>query len=259
MSLRIATALLIAGLAVSPVASLAQDGRSWQAERFDVVIRDQPLSDVIREFGVLVDVPVFVSDAVDGRVSIRFNGATGAEILDGLARENSLDWRYDGVRIEVSAHEEQVSRLLDTGGVLRDDLIAALRAISVYQDKFPISGVDGSIALIVGPPRYVAIAEVVLAELVEKRQREAQEEELRAARLAAAAQLEEERRAEALRRREERAERERDQAFKLAAAREEMRLRAAERAAIARERELARLRELANRGPVVVRGLSTGG
>lgn len=261
-------AVLVAGFVSQPSLLWAEDG-SWLTEQFDVVVRDQPVSDVLREFGVMVGRPVVVTEGVDGRVSIRFDSATGSDILDAVTRENALDWRYDGVRIEVSSHDEQVSRLLQMGGVQQEDLVAALDAIKVYDSKFPISTIDGTLALVSGPPRYIAIVEIVLGQLVERRLVAELEAEERAAaesaakveaeKLAEARRLAEmKRQEEAARRVDQQALQAQEQALRLAAAREEIRLRAIERAAIAQERELERLRARAARGPVVVRGLATG-
>jgi len=188
--------MLLFSLALVPGMSLAADD-GWRTERFNIVVRDQGVRDVLRQFGALIGVPVVLSDAVEAQVSARFEGASGEQIIDAIAREYGFDWRYDGRRIEVSSSSEQVSRILDMGGVLRKDLIVALESLDSYEPRFPISAVDGELGLLVGPPRYVAIVEIVLAELVEKR---IAEQALEAERVAAeqARQLAEQRRLEAL-------------------------------------------------------------
>lgn len=179
MTHRIASVLL--PLILAPGIALAQaDG--WRAERFNVVVRDQNVRDVLVQFGALAGVPVVVSDGIDARVSARFEDVTGEEIVDAIAREYALDWRYDGRRIEISANSEQVSRILDMGGVVRADLIAALETLGTYEPRFPITAVDGQLALLVGPPRYIGIVEIVLAELVEARIAQGQREAERLAR-----------------------------------------------------------------------------
>ena len=163
---RLASVLL--PLLIAPGMACAQ-GDGWRAERFNIVVRDQNVRDVLVQFGALAGVPVVVSDGVDARVSARFEGATGEEVVDAIAREHALDWRYDGRRIEVSANSEQVSRILDMGGVARADLVKALKALGTYEQRFPITAIDGQLALLVGPPRYIGIVEIVLADLVETR------------------------------------------------------------------------------------------
>ncbi len=160
------------GLALSVAlcsSAIAADSAQWQADRYNIVVRDQALRDVLMQFGSLAGVPVVVSSEVDGSVSARFEGASGSEIIAALAREYALDWRYDGRRIEVSSNSEQVSRILDMGGVKRSSLVGALESLGAYESRFPITATDEQLALVVGPPRYVGIVEIVLTELVEKR------------------------------------------------------------------------------------------
>jgi len=152
-------------------ASAASD--EWRTERFNIVVRDQGIGDVLKQFGALAGVPVVLSEAIDSRMSARFEGATGEQILEAIAREYALDWRFDGRRIEISTNDEQVSRILDMGGVKHAELVKALEALDAYESRFPISAVDGELGMIVGPPRYVAIVEIVLAEMAQKRAEDA--------------------------------------------------------------------------------------
>lgn len=172
--------LFALALACVPVTGFAADA-VWLGERYNIVVRDQDVRDVFRQFGSLVGVPVVISEQVDARATARFENATGEQIMEAIATEYGLDWRFDGRRIEVSSNSEQVSRILDMGGVLRSDLIGALDELGSYEPRFPISAVDGELGFIVGPPRYVAIVEVVLAELVEKRVKALAEERERLA------------------------------------------------------------------------------
>lgn len=168
MARRFASVLL--PLVLAPVIAVATtQGDGWRSERFNMVVRNQNIRDVLVQFGALAGVPVVLSDNIDARVTARFEGATGEEIVDGIAREYALDWRYDGRRIEISSNSEQVSRILDMGGVTRADLVGALEALGTYEPRFPITAIDGQLALMVGPPRYIGIVEIVLAELVETR------------------------------------------------------------------------------------------
>lgn len=162
---------LVLPLAFAPALACAQDD-GWRTERFNVVVRDQGVRDVLTQFGALAGVPVVVSEGVDAKISARFEDVTGKEIIDAIAREYALDWRYDGRRIEISANSEQVSRILAMGGVSSADLVSALKTLGAYEERFPITAIDGELGMLVGPPRYVAIVEIVLAELAEKRMAE---------------------------------------------------------------------------------------
>jgi len=228
---------------VPALASAQDDG--WRTERFNVVVRDQGVRDVLTQFGALAGVPVVVSDSIDAKISARFEDATGKEIIEAIAREYALDWRFDGRRIEISANSEQVSRILAMGGVSSADLVDALKTLGTYESQFPITAIDGELGLLVGPPRYVAIVEIVLAELAEKRMAEEIASEQRRKEEALQRAAEAEAAAEAQRRAEE------AEALRLAELRRLLALRAATRP--------VQPQAPVNDAPVVIRGGRWGG
>jgi len=140
-------------------------------ERFDVSIRDQNVRDVFKEISVAIGVPILLSNEVDGRVSVSFEQATASELLDGIARNRALDWRFDGGRIRVTSQSEQITRIIDLDGVTLNQLSSALISLDVYNDRFQMTAVDGEFGMIVGPPDYVAVVEVVLGALAERQAR----------------------------------------------------------------------------------------
>lgn len=202
-------------------------------ERFNVTIRDQDVREVLLELSGALGIPITVSDAVQGRVSASFESATAEELLDTIARARGLDWRFDGRRIDVTAKSEQATRILDLDGVRIAELVSALQALEVYEDRFPMTALDGEIGMIVAPPNYIALVEVVLARLVERHEAER-----------IAAEAEAARRQEATLRAEE-------------ARREHQRLKRAH--ALALEQEKQRRKQTAPTGPVIVRNGVWGG
>ena len=196
----VAAACLCASVFAGATSLSASDG--WMTDEFNIVIRGQDLREVLSRFGVLAGVPVVLSDGVQATVSARFEQATGQQIIEALAREYALDWRFDGRRLEVSSNTEQVSRILDLGGVSRSSIVDSLVSLGVYDEKFPVTVTDGDLAFVVGPPRYVGLVEVVLAELVERanerRDREAQEAQSNLAQIAMLRKLLEENRVKAV-------------------------------------------------------------
>jgi len=163
----VTAAFLLCAASVFPGVAVASSGVAALSERFDVVVREQNAESVLEELARLIGVPVVLSDEVDGIVSLRATSATGREIFDKVAIEAGLDWRYDGRRIEITSQTEQVSRALSLGGVKRERLIKALDDAGLYDSKFPIKTVEDRLAIVSGPPRYVAVIEVVLAELAQ--------------------------------------------------------------------------------------------
>ena len=149
----------------------------WMEERFTLTIQDHPLPEVLTEFAAAAGAPLRVGESVppNARVNARFENVTGAEFLDRVARDHGLDWRYDGGMIEVSSIADRVTRLVALKGVSIIDLERAMRRLEIWEDKFRPKVVDGAIAHMNGPPRYIAAMETVLEEMVVSRaQAEAQ-------------------------------------------------------------------------------------
>lgn len=144
---------------------------AWMEERFSLSIQDHPLPEVLSEFAAAAGAPLRVGEEVpqNARVSGRFENVAGAEFLDRVARDHGLDWRYDGGMIEVSSISERVTRLVGLRGVSIIDLERAMRRLGIWEDKFRPKVVDGAIAHMNGPPRYVAAMETVLEEMVVNR------------------------------------------------------------------------------------------
>ena len=145
-------------------------------QKFDVTIRDQNVRSVLDELSTAIGLPILASDSVQGRVSASFEGADAKSLLDGIADSRGLDWRFDGNRIRVTAQSEQVTRIVDLDGVKLDDLRSALETLKVYNERFEFVAVDGEFAMIVAPPDYTAVVEVVLGALIES---EAEDREAR--------------------------------------------------------------------------------
>ena len=152
-----------------PAHSAAAEGGPFE-QRFNVTIRDQDLRTILDELAIAMGLPIKVSESVTGRYTASFKDASGRDLLDRMARERGLDWRYDGRRIVVTAKSEQTSRILSMDGVRLHDLSRALDILGVRAEQFPIRALDGEIAMIVAPPDYLATVEVVLGELIKRRQ-----------------------------------------------------------------------------------------
>lgn len=162
---RMSTAIALVSLMGSAAAA---SGIDLSNQQFDVSIRDQSVRDVFKEISAVIDVPILLSEAVSGRVSVSFQDATAEDMLDGLAREGALDWRMDGNRIRITSRSEQTTRIVDLDGVTLASLRESLTALGVYEDDFRMTAVDGEFGMIVAPPDYIALVEVVLGALIER-------------------------------------------------------------------------------------------
>ena len=147
-------------------------------QKFDVSIRDQDVRTVLNELSVAIELPILMSEAVQGRVNASFNGADARSLLDGIAEDRRLDWRFDGQRIQVTAQSEQVTRIVDLDGVTLKNLTSALETLDVYNERFRVRAVDGEFAMIVAPPDYIAVVEVILGALIESEAEKRKEREI---------------------------------------------------------------------------------
>ena len=153
--------------AVAPAVAAPPD---WRTRPFDYAVVDQELKEVLVELGKRVGLNAVVSDAVRGRVRGRLARGTALETLDRLAAIYGLDWFTDGSTLHVSSVGEAVSRLVDLGGVPPMQLDSALRGLGVHDARWPIRASDPSLglAMVSGPPRYVALVEQTLAVLARR-------------------------------------------------------------------------------------------
>ncbi|WP_458097130.1 hypothetical protein [Roseomonas sp. WA12] len=150
-----------------PAASSVPD---WRTRPFDYAVVDQELKEVLVELGKRVGLNAVVSDGVRGRVRGRLARGTALETLDRLAAIYGLDWFTDGSTLHVSSVGEAVSRLVDLGGVPPQQLDSALRGLGVHDARWPIRSSDPALglAMVSGPPRYVALVEQTLAVLARR-------------------------------------------------------------------------------------------
>ncbi|GEM_PF-3324162 len=167
--------LLVSTFASSP--ALASSFPLSQ-QKYNVTIRDQNVRSVFEELSEALGVPILLSEAVDGRVSASFEDADAEALLNGISESKGLDWRFDGRRIRVTSQSEQITRIVDLDGVKLKDLESALTALDVYNDRFRMTAVDGEFAMIVAPPEYTAVVEVILSALIETESEERKAREL---------------------------------------------------------------------------------
>ena len=139
---------------------------NWPAAPYEYVVVDQDLRTVLTQFGANTGLRIALSDAVQGRVHGRTPAAPAKDILNGLAQSFGLDWYYDGAVISVSAASEAETHLLPLQGVSFARLRSGLAAADLLDRRFQLrAGVGPDVALVSGPPRYVAMVRQGLAAL----------------------------------------------------------------------------------------------
>lgn len=152
-----------------PVDAAAAQGRRalpWPDKPYPYVVLDQDVRDVLAAFGSNLDVPVKVSDKVSGRVRGRLPELSPQKLLDHLAASFGLQWYYDGQVLYVTTVEEAASEMLPLGPIRFEELQASLASLKLDDPRFPPRPLaSANVALVSGPPRYVALVKETMQAL----------------------------------------------------------------------------------------------
>jgi type II secretory pathway component GspD/PulD (secretin) len=159
----------VATAPVLPVDAAAAQGRRalpWPDKPYPYVVLDQDVRDVLAAFGSNLDVPVKVSDKVSGRVRGRLPELSPQKLLDHLAASFGLQWYYDGQVLYVTTVEEAVSEMLPLGPIRFEELQVSLASLKLDDPRFaPRPLASANVALVSGPPRYVALVKETMQAL----------------------------------------------------------------------------------------------
>ena len=133
---------------------------------YPYIALDQPVRDILAEFGRNLGLPVIVADDVDGVISINAANLPPQAFFKEVARKAGLQWYYDGVSLHVVRTEDARSRLVDLGGTSLSVVRKAVAELGLADDRFPIrqAGRTG-LAIIAGPTPYVETVENVVRAL----------------------------------------------------------------------------------------------
>lgn len=159
----------VATVPAIPVDAAAAQGRRalpWPDKPYPYVVLDQDVRDVLGAFGSNLDVPVKVSDKVSGRVRGRLPELSPQKLLDHLAASFGLQWYYDGQVLYVTTVEEAMSEMLPLGPIRFEELQASLASLKLDDPRFPPRPLaSANVALVSGPPRYVALVKETMQAL----------------------------------------------------------------------------------------------
>lgn len=158
--------LAVAALAMGR-AGLEAAELNWSEDPLPGLIVDEALETVLLQLSAHQGVKAIISDALDARVTLNFQGMTVDQAMDELAMAHQFDWFYDGRAVyffPISSISQQVLRLEDYD-VGR--LVGVLEDLALIDRRYPIVGSeDANVALVTGPPQYIALIEQTMAAMV---------------------------------------------------------------------------------------------
>ena len=164
MNSRIGNVFLILSLLAAPLP--AADAPWMEGTYYQAGITDQPVAvvDLLNDFSRAQGVPLLVSEDVTGLVSVQYPEMSPLEYLDRLTLDNGLIWYYDGAAIHVYTSDELQTVVMPLGDVDTTELVAALKRLGVYSERFPITAEpDYGLLYVVGPTRYIEVIRQISA------------------------------------------------------------------------------------------------
>lgn len=159
--------LLFAAGAGVPSCGYAAEPK-WPAGRYNYIVIDQDLRDLLVEFGRNTKLSVSISEAVRGkRVRGEIKTADAEQFFKGLCASYGLIWYFDGSVLHVSSGEEVRTELIDLGysakGISEDKLMERLKNLGAADQRFPVKSTGGNLLSVSGPPAYIGIIRQTLS------------------------------------------------------------------------------------------------
>ncbi|WP_082988361.1 type III secretion system outer membrane ring subunit SctC [Bordetella bronchialis] len=151
-----------AGLAVAALvlANGAQAAPSWPVAPYTYFASDESLENVLRRFSSGFSLTLQLAPGVAGLVNGKFTAANPTEFLDKLAGVYGFNWFVYAGTLFVSPATAMVTKTISVGNGAIAGLRDALDRLGVLDDRFGWGELpDQGLALVSGPPAYVALIE----------------------------------------------------------------------------------------------------
>lgn len=135
----------------------------WLDAHYPYAIIEHQLKDVFFDFGSNVGVPVQVSSEVEGWARGPLASGSARTFLDRLSDTYRLDWYFDGKVLHISTDSEAGERLVNIRGIRPESIERSLRSLDLADPRYPLRvSQQQNVAIVAGPPRYVALVETAI-------------------------------------------------------------------------------------------------
>lgn len=130
---------------------------AWNKARFSYEASGRQISEVLRDFGAAQDLPVVISEGVEGIVTGRFNN-TPTEFLNAIGKSFGLVWYHDGSTLYIYQASEVKSRIFRLQGFDHRRVQSLTKSLQWGDSRFPLKYSPQEKTLLVsGPPRHIEI------------------------------------------------------------------------------------------------------
>jgi type III secretion protein C len=151
LSLAIAALAFAAGVEATP---------SWPLAPYTYFASDESLDNVLRRFSGGFSLTLQLAPGVAGLVNGKFTATSPTEFLDKLAGVYGFNWFVYAGTLFVSPASAMVTKTISVGNGAIAGLRDALDRLGVIDDRFGWGELaDQGLALVSGPPAYVALIE----------------------------------------------------------------------------------------------------
>jgi type III secretion protein C len=142
------------------VAANAQGAPAWPLAPYTYFAADESLDDVLRRFSSGFSLTLHLAPGVAGLVNGKFNAGSPTEFLDKLAGVYGFNWFVYAGTLFVSPASAMVTKTISVGNGAIAGLRQALDRLGVIDERFGWGELpDQGLALVSGPPDYVALIE----------------------------------------------------------------------------------------------------
>lgn len=132
----------------------------WRGDAYTHMASDESLQDLLRGFLANQGVVGVISEAVDGKVSGRFQNWKPAKFFNHMTSAYGLIWYYDGATLYIYRGEETVSEMFTAPSLGLERLKRALTQVGIIDPRFPLRAIEEEgILYVSGPARYVQLVE----------------------------------------------------------------------------------------------------
>lgn len=159
-------ALACAASFAAPWATAQAAPPPWTEAAYSYYADNANLAQVLHDFAGSFSLSLDLSPQVTGKVHGKFNSASPTEFMDRLASVYGLTWFTHAGTLFVSRTTEMSTRSISAGGGNIATVRQALQSLGVLDTRFGWGELpEQGIALVSGPPTYVALVERTMAQL----------------------------------------------------------------------------------------------
>lgn len=138
----------------------------WANAPYSYYADNAPIANVLRDFASSFSLSLELSPLVEGKVNGRFNAQNPTEFMDRMASVYGLTWFTHAGTLFVSRTTEMSTRSITSGGSGIAAVRQALTSLGVLDTRFGWGELpEQGVALVSGPPAYVALIERTMASL----------------------------------------------------------------------------------------------